>query len=340
MNLEEAKQSIGKIVKIYVANVPETLHLGAQNYKLKYVNDSGLCGLALESNDMARCEIHRSDIYLGEEMMKYKIGDEVVLRTETKPYTFLNCNENRVKIFGNLSDKQNYSVLSISLDGDLSIGTDGNHICHINPRHVKLKEQSMNYKIRVTPETSAEVQELFFALGCSWTSGKDIKNFYDIDFLITDGTLLYYRSDKDPIPKVGIQEITLPQLRDMVVLKRNDVSDATHTYKCDKLRKYYIGHSVYRWNDSCWQEIPLNETYISGWLKLISADTQMAWQDALRAVTDGKEVEVKNISWFDINDLKLGQIKKGRSFRLAPQRKTLNGKFTKEELLKIAGEME
>lgn len=70
-------------------------------------------------------------------MSEFKVGGKVVLRPETKPYTFLNCNENRVKIFGNLSDKQNYSVLSISLDGDLSIGTDGNHICHISPRHVK-----------------------------------------------------------------------------------------------------------------------------------------------------------------------------------------------------------
>lgn len=157
MNLEEAKKSIGKIVRIDVANVPETLHFGAQNYKLNYVNDSGLCGLALESNDMARCEILRSDIYLGEEMMKYKIGDEVVLRTETKPYTFLNCNENRVKIFGNLSDKQNYSVLSISLDGDLSIGTDGNHICHISPRHVKHAKEN---NILSTLSVDLELNEL------------------------------------------------------------------------------------------------------------------------------------------------------------------------------------
>ena len=137
MNLEEAKKSIGKIVRIDVDNVPETLHLGEQNYKLKYVNDSGLCGLALEFDDMAKCKIHHSNIYLRETTMKCKIGDEVVLRPETKPYTFLNCNENRVKIFGNLSDRQNYSVLSISLDGDLSIGTNGNYICHISPRHVK-----------------------------------------------------------------------------------------------------------------------------------------------------------------------------------------------------------
>lgn len=30
----------------------------------------------------------------------------------------------------------------------------------------------MNYKIKVTPETSAEVQELFFELGCVWADDR------------------------------------------------------------------------------------------------------------------------------------------------------------------------
>lgn len=69
-------------------------------------------------------------------------------------------------------------------------------------------------------------------------------------------------------------------------------------------------------------------------------EIEMTWQDALDAFKEGKEVEVKNISWFNIKDLKLENVKRGTAFRVVPKRIILNGEYTKEELLQKIGEME
>lgn len=277
------------------------------------------------------------------EEAKANIGKEVVLDESTLPYTDLDgkydietCHE---------MQQVNYYNLVLLRDKDALISTKigSNTLDYsINIKHLKLKEQPMNYKIRVTPETSKEVQELFFALGGEWCNR--VKIVEGFKFLHLRKNLIQGVLCEEKFNKSSMQEITLPQLRDMVVLKRNDVSDATHTYKNDHKEKYYIGHSVYRWNDSCWKGIAMNETYISGWLELIGADTQMTWQDALRAVADDKEVEFYSdltSKWHSIETSTIGSIKNSSSkFRIAPQRITLHNSYTKEELLKIAGEME
>ncbi|WP_461196838.1 hypothetical protein [Acinetobacter pittii] len=85
-----------------------------------------------------------------------------------------------------------------------------------------------NYKIKVKDEAeSKEAQELFFALGVSRPDGT--KNVYHsptvFGILVVEGLLncvfaesVFYDSKA--------KELTLPQLRDLVVLKRNDVKDA------------------------------------------------------------------------------------------------------------------
>lgn len=229
---------------------------------------------------------------------------------------------------------------------------------NIPPQDLKLKEQPMNYKIKVTPETSAEVQELFFELGCVWVDdrlgNKNTAKYTEKPYVYIDankyitfsskGSHLFFEGHTN-------QEITLPQLREMVVLNRNSVGDATHEDNYGML--WFIGCSHYLWNFESKRWIKEKPMYLRfkeiKKLENISVEVvateveckkEMTWHDALRAVADGKEVEVKNISWFDINDLKLGQIKKGKAFRIKP--KTIHidgGNYSKEELLKIAGDM-
>lgn len=84
-----------------------------------------------------------------------------------------------------------------------------------------------NYKIKVNDEAeSKEAQELFFELGYSWLGcGKYYNRIGNYTFITAypDEMLLRmgWGGDTD-------KELTLPQLRDLVVLKRNDVKDATH----------------------------------------------------------------------------------------------------------------
>lgn len=99
-----------------------------------------------------------------------------------------------------------------------------------------------NIKVKVRNKVeSKEVQELFFELGCHWYyNGKqNIENVIGFinsheDMSLTSGSILNSKHKK----------LTIPQLRDLVVLKRNDVGDATHT-TTDDVWKFYIGHDTY-----------------------------------------------------------------------------------------------
>lgn len=84
-----------------------------------------------------------------------------------------------------------------------------------------------NLKIRVNNEAeSREVQGLFFELGCTWSGdSKDIFDFDMPDYIVNWNN--GYITVGDDFDK-NRQEITLPQLRDLVVLKRNKNTDATH----------------------------------------------------------------------------------------------------------------
>ena len=276
------------------------------------------------------------------EEAKANIGKEVVLDESTKPYkngTLILLISSNDFIKGVLLDVDHYSTAKVDT-------LDGFHL-FINIEHLKLKEQPMNYKIKVTPETSAEVQELFFELGYRWLTQDD--DSQEPKYTNTREYIFAYQDNmKLTAPYLGLgkfdlqlnQEITLPQLRDIVVLKRNDVGDATHGAHFSYERFYISENCNKEYVDGKWvnkvshaMPIPLSE--------LEEPFKEMTWQDALRAVADGKDVEVKNISWFDANDLKLGQLKRGKDFRLKP--KTIHidgGDYTKEELLKIVGEME
>lgn len=94
-----------------------------------------------------------------------------------------------------------------------------------------------NYKIKVKDEAeSKEAQELFFELGYEWRDSKrDFTNLDVVFIYAKDGVLTAGFNDHN-FAEAGHKELTLPQLRDLVVLKRNDVKDATHT--CENDFKY------------------------------------------------------------------------------------------------------
>lgn len=91
-----------------------------------------------------------------------------------------------------------------------------------------------NYKIKVKDEAeSKEAQELFVQLGFEKT-GFSCDEFPC--YLATwEGGFSDYVLDSLSISRER-KELTLPKLRDLVVLKRNDINDATHT--CENDFKY------------------------------------------------------------------------------------------------------
>lgn len=120
----------------------------------------------------------------------------------------------------------------------------------------------MNYKIRVESEAeSREAQELFFELGYHWA----YKNIGRNTYYKKDDIYLY--ADKGGNLGTGTKEnkehfsgwygtlVSLAELRDLVVLKRNLIDDATHVDQYgDKWRrinnKFYFYSGVGEWDDS------------------------------------------------------------------------------------------
>lgn len=111
----------------------------------------------------------------------------------------------------------------------------------------------MNYKIRVESEVeSKEAQELFFELG--YENGVCSTGGYPALIIATPES----RFQKTPYSSRATslnheahsqyKEITIPELRDLVVLKRNSIDDATHT---DGHYSFYVGKDKNYFFSSC-----------------------------------------------------------------------------------------
>ncbi|MEQ1067289.1 hypothetical protein ABLB96_14835 [Acinetobacter sp. XH1741] len=167
-----------------------------------------------------------------------------------------------------------------------------------------------NYKIKVKDEAeSKEAQELFFELGYSWQGcGKYYNRIGNYAFITAypDEMLLRmgWGGDTD-------KELTLPQLRDLVVLKRNDVKDATHRDKQQNSIYLTSDKVIYYWQGE-WCKSAINksndyENYIANSLTPIAkpqAPALISGADALRALIDGHEVQGRlenQVQWTDIN---------------------------------------
>lgn len=109
-----------------------------------------------------------------------------------------------------------------------------------------------NLKIRVNSEAeSKEVQGLLEKLGFK----KSVWGTYS-DYFIFANSNYYSRDDIPNFSECDYKEITLPDLRDLVVLKRNDVGDATHyTEECGARGfltsdgiEYFWDYALKEWN--------------------------------------------------------------------------------------------
>ena len=100
-----------------------------------------------------------------------------------------------------------------------------------------------NYKVKVGSEAeSKEAQELFVALGGEVRLDDRVGIVCLTEGKIYTDDIKFYDAYGD------FKELTIPQLRDMVVLKRNDVSDATHT---DGHYSFYVGKDKNYFFSSC-----------------------------------------------------------------------------------------
>ncbi|MCZ2994775.1 hypothetical protein NYY81_11850 [Acinetobacter baumannii] len=117
-----------------------------------------------------------------------------------------------------------------------------------------------NYKIKVKDEAeSKEAQELFFELGYEWRDSKrDITNLDVVFIYAKDGVLTAGFNDHN-FAEAGHKELTLPQLRDLVVLKRNDVKDANKTNSDNGLYFLSSDNVIYRWEEK-WVRSILNDS--------------------------------------------------------------------------------
>ncbi|WP_151975795.1 hypothetical protein [Acinetobacter nosocomialis] len=191
-----------------------------------------------------------------------------------------------------------------------------------------------NYKIKVNDEAeSKEAQELFFELGLTKEDFDDYKFPYYVASY-NDGAFSNYILGSDTS---GWEELTLPQLRDLVVLKRNDVKDANYTYAGNPVLKLETqDYKVWGEAKKAWLEHVGSQTDLRRGLKAIPKRHEAATgrfdensehhltfsngaeekdpalisgADALRALADGKGVDVhestyKNEVWFNLKDTK------------------------------------
>ncbi|KQE43914.1 hypothetical protein [Acinetobacter pittii] len=165
-----------------------------------------------------------------------------------------------------------------------------------------------NYKIKDEAE-SKEAQELFVQLGFEKT-GFSCNGYpcylatWECGFSDCDLDSLNVNRER--------KELTLPQLRDLVVLKRNDVKDA-NVEDGTGFPLYLSSTNELYVNDCEWKLSKKNGDldYICK-LKLIHRPQDSALisgAEALRALADGKDVDVhestyKNEVWFNLKDTK------------------------------------
>lgn len=190
-----------------------------------------------------------------------------------------------------------------------------------------------NYKIKVNNEAeSKEAQELFFELGYSWLLGKVEIKYIDEPSLIATLNGISFCGDMDHFHKFDAKELTLHQLRDLVVLHRNDVKDATH------IDKYGTSHVDINGQWFFWSNNNDDEIIDYGWnesassresdnralepIKPIQEPGLISGADALRALADGKEVEQWNGNiWWDVEgNYQIDVFRCGKyKFRLKPR---------------------
>ncbi|KXZ70368.1 hypothetical protein [Acinetobacter venetianus] len=194
-----------------------------------------------------------------------------------------------------------------------------------------------NYKIKVNGATTKEAQILLEKLGYTTGTGFGLNHAVWL-FAESNGTV-NYSSTEDFISDIDYQELTLPQLRDLVVLHRNDVNDANFKLFISPsqgcLSLYKASDDVfyaYAEKSKCWDKsrsVGIKNKDLEP-IQASKEDEQglISGAYALRALADGKEVELrdKENNWVRANNHHLVGLFLGNAFdfRLKPRTITLN----------------
>ncbi|MFW1903626.1 hypothetical protein [Acinetobacter baumannii] len=166
-----------------------------------------------------------------------------------------------------------------------------------------------NYKIKVKDEQNfKEVVSLINTLGYginfsySNASGEVVKGL----FLKRNGLVEWTHRDTY-FDFNDSKELTLPQLRDLVVLKRNDVRDATHA---DQDRRAYLDsdgkYHFYIHAENKW-EFSQDVQYVGQYLKPIKDPALISGAEAKLAWANGVDIQIKNVNcvnWYDLDESK------------------------------------
>ncbi|HIE1683582.1 TPA: hypothetical protein ACXJFM_000460 [Acinetobacter nosocomialis] len=179
-----------------------------------------------------------------------------------------------------------------------------------------------NYKIKVKDEASAdEARDLFKKLGYH-PDNSSYEPYVEWVAVFEDGSGSFYSHNMNLNECV---EITIAQLRDLVVLKRNDVKDATHEDQYGD-KWLYLDERHYVYLNDQW-DLPIGEFLERYELKPIlpvkkQDPALISGADALRALADGKEVEFKHDTqgWVTCLGLNIERVLGGwHQMRLKPQ---------------------
>lgn len=166
-----------------------------------------------------------------------------------------------------------------------------------------------NYKIKLKDEASAdEARDLFKELGYH-PDNSSYEPYVGWVAVFEDGSGSFYSHNMNLNDCV---EITIAQLRDLVVLKRNDINDANwETEGGDQIFKNSNDKS-YIYRSDGWDELQRHEMRQAMWEKpkaiakpqdpaLISgAEAKLAW-------ANGVDIQIKNVNcvnWYDLDESK------------------------------------
>ena len=180
-----------------------------------------------------------------------------------------------------------------------------------------------NYKIKVKTEAeSKEVISLLIQVGYK------ADRIDRLGFVCTDNGLIYTDSMVHWDSYEG-KILTLPQLRDLVVLHRNDVKDANYTYSGKPVLKLDTrDYKVWDSKNNTWTEHVGSQTDLRKGIKPTQPEQCLiSGADALRALADGKEVEFfyRDV-WDSIGEMIVidNFMSDKFKFRLKPRTITLN----------------
>lgn len=195
-----------------------------------------------------------------------------------------------------------------------------------------------NCKIRVYSQTEVEdAKKLFFELGAkSYVDNKPFGSCPVVGLLFLDGELSSAYSDL-AYRSINVQEITFEHLKDMAVLKRNSIDDATHAdnYHDGRLRFYMTSdRDVYVYEVDGFKRGWIKSGIYPKELKPIQKleEGLISGAEALRALADGKSVEWQddNGVWWSLgvgwtwNQI-VNSLNGIKALRLKPHTITING---------------